>query len=402
MPQTSTASVGLPPDKEMRKMMRIKIEKVIRQKPIDVLEEEIHAFIQCFAVEKGLYDIRMVYDGTKSGLNDCFKELRAYCGIDVDLLLKDETGYIKANYTWIRCAMGLKPSPYFACQQNTRAKRYILGDPEDEDNVFCWDRVIVNLPGNGKYDPSKPLIYKVQKDGTIAADIVCYVDNTRVTAGSEEDAWRASCRVAKAAAWLGLQDGARKRRPSSQRPGPWAGCVAYIGKDDVKQLVTQRRWEKTKAGVRWLDKELTLVTGEAASGEGSGEMVHKPMESIRGFLNYGTRTYEAVTPYLKGVHLTLDHWRLDLDRDVDSWRTVNSGDEQLDYATRKQPPATLKPVQRLRGDIDALLDLTNAKCPPEIIIRATLAAMVWYIFGNASGYGLSTTAWHTNWAKISK
>eukprot|EP00978_Attheya_sp_CCMP212_P035281 scaffold152493_cov59-Attheya_sp.AAC.1 len=159
----------------------------------------------------------MVYDGTKSGLNDCLfapwfalptmntmfrsldvdfwcadndfldnflnyligKELRVYCGIDVDILLKDEKGYVPASYTWTRCAMGLKTSPYFAVQQNTRAKRHMLGDPEDESNVFRWDRVIVNLPGSEWYDPSKPLIYKVRVDGTIAAEIVGYVDDNR-------------------------------------------------------------------------------------------------------------------------------------------------------------------------------------------------------------------------------
>eukprot|EP00978_Attheya_sp_CCMP212_P008743 scaffold20529_cov53-Attheya_sp.AAC.4 len=227
IPKPSTASVRLTQDKEMRKMMRKKLEKVIRQTYIDVSEEEILAVIQYFAVEKGLYDIRMVYDGTKSELNNCLfppwfalptmttmfrgldvdfwcadndfsdnflnylinKELRAYCGIDVDVLMEGEVGYVKCSYTWTRCAMGLKPSPYFACQQNIRAKRYMLGNPEDDDNVFNWDDVIVNLPGNGKYDPSMPLIYKVRKDGTIAADIVCYVDDNRVTAGSEEDAW---------------------------------------------------------------------------------------------------------------------------------------------------------------------------------------------------------------------
>eukprot|EP00978_Attheya_sp_CCMP212_P029827 scaffold107351_cov30-Attheya_sp.AAC.1 len=431
IPKPSTASVRLPQDKEIRKMMRKKLEKVIRQKYIDVSEEEILAFIQYFTVEKGLYDIRMVYNGTKSGLNDCLfapwfalptmttmfrgldvdfwcadndfsdnflnnlinKELRAYyCGIDVDVLMEGEVGYVKCSYTWTRCAMGLKPSPYFACQKNIRAKRYMLGDPEDDDNVFNWDNVIVNLPGNGKYDPSMPLIYKVRKDGTIAADIVCYVDDNRVTAVSEEDAWRSSSRVAKSASWLGLQDAARKRRPPSQRPGPWAGCVAYVGKDYVKKYVTQRRWEKTKAGVRWLDKELRLVTEETVLGEGSGEMMHKPIESIRGFLNYVTRTYESITPYLKGVHLTLDHWRPD--RYEDGWRVMNSGDERLGYQTRKQPPATVKPVQRLRRDIDALLDLTEAESPPEVRIRAARLAMVWYIFGDASGYGLSTTAWN--------
>eukprot|EP00978_Attheya_sp_CCMP212_P002922 scaffold6031_cov24-Attheya_sp.AAC.1 len=51
--------------------MREKIRKVITQKYVDVSEEEILAFIQYFGVKKGADDIRMVYDGTKSGLNDC-------------------------------------------------------------------------------------------------------------------------------------------------------------------------------------------------------------------------------------------------------------------------------------------------------------------------------------------
>eukprot|EP00978_Attheya_sp_CCMP212_P026662 scaffold88179_cov67-Attheya_sp.AAC.1 len=141
----------------------------------------------------------------------------------------------------------------------------MLGYPNLDDNVFRWDRVIVNLPGNPRYDPSKPLIYKVRCDGTIAAEIVGYVDNNRVTSSTEEEAWRASSKVAKTASWLGLQDAARKRRPQSQRPGPWAGCVAYVSKTSVRKSVTQQRWDKTRAGVRWLDTELRLVTVEAAS-----------------------------------------------------------------------------------------------------------------------------------------
>eukprot|EP00978_Attheya_sp_CCMP212_P014301 scaffold36374_cov58-Attheya_sp.AAC.7 len=268
--------------------------------------------------------------------------------------------------------MGLKPSPYFAVQQNTRAKRHMLGDPEDESNVFRWDRVRV--------------------DGTIAAEIVGYVDDNRVTSSTEEKAWLASSRVAKSAAWLGLQDAARKRRPPSQRPGPWAGCVAYVGKDYVKKSVTQKRWKKTRAGVEWLDRELELVKAQAKAGEGDGKMTHKPMESIRGFLNYVARMYEMITPYLKGIHLTLDHWRPD--RDPDGWRISNSCDQRLDFATSKKPPATVVPVSRLRGDIDALLELTSAELPPVITTRASKLSMVWFIFGDASGYGLSTTAWH--------
>ena len=34
------------------------------------------------------------------------------------------------------------------------------------------------------------------------------------------------------------------------------------------------------------------------------------MDSVRGFLVYVSRSYRNMTTYLKGVHLTLDNWRL--------------------------------------------------------------------------------------------
>ena len=35
------------------------------------------------------------------------------------------------------------------------------------------------------------------------------------------------------------------------------------------------------------------------------------LEIIRGFLIYITRTYVQMKPYLKGLHMTIDSWRLD-------------------------------------------------------------------------------------------
>eukprot|EP00978_Attheya_sp_CCMP212_P027155 scaffold90616_cov31-Attheya_sp.AAC.2 len=235
VPERSKSKVRLSADQDMISKMREKIQKVITQKYVDVSEEEILAFIQYFGVKKGADNIRMVYDGTKSGLNDCLfapwfalptmssmfrgldedywcadndflvdnflnywisKELRAYCGVDIELLMKNDTTHRPGTYTWTQCAMGLKPSSYFAVQQNTRAQRVMLGDRHDPMNV--------------------------RTDGSIAADIVSYVDDNRVSADSRESAWLASSKVAKTASWLGLQDAARKRRPPSQRPGAWA------------------------------------------------------------------------------------------------------------------------------------------------------------------------------------
>ena len=41
------------------------------------------------------------------------------------------------------------------------------------------------------------------------------------------------------------------------------------------------------------------------------------MDSIIGFLGYVSSTYRDMSPYLKGVHLTLDSWRQY--RDDEEW-----------------------------------------------------------------------------------
>ena len=54
----------------------------------------------------------------------------------------------------------------------------------DSENVFRWHRVVINLPGMNTYDPSKPWVYKVRQDGTMAADLFFYIDDGRPTAPS--------------------------------------------------------------------------------------------------------------------------------------------------------------------------------------------------------------------------
>jgi hypothetical protein len=75
--------------------------------------------------------------------------------------------------------MGLKPSPYQACQGALWLKRKALGEPSDETNVFAWDRVKVNVPGSTTYRPGRPWISKRRVDGLIALDIHVYVDDGR-------------------------------------------------------------------------------------------------------------------------------------------------------------------------------------------------------------------------------
>jgi hypothetical protein len=101
-------------------------------------------------------------------------------------------------------------------------------------------------------------------------------------------------------AYLGIQDAARKRTTPSQTPGPWAGSVVH-SKDELIALVSQEKWDKTKAMILELKELLTAWK--------DGLLPHKRLEQIRGFLIYVSRTYDWMHPYLKGLHLYINVWQ---------------------------------------------------------------------------------------------
>ena len=49
-------------------------------------------------------------------------------------------------------------------------EKAVRDDRLDDNNVFRWENVILNLPSLDLYDPSLPWVYRVREDGTIAAD----------------------------------------------------------------------------------------------------------------------------------------------------------------------------------------------------------------------------------------
>jgi hypothetical protein len=61
------------------------------------------------------------------------------------------------------------------CYSRTQTPGF--GDQKEADNVFRWDKVILNQPGNDGYKPWMPWVYKAKGDGTIAADVHDYVDD---------------------------------------------------------------------------------------------------------------------------------------------------------------------------------------------------------------------------------
>jgi hypothetical protein len=76
------------------------------------------------------------------------------------------------------------------------AKELIMVDPNDEQNIYQWKEVQLNLPGSPDYDPSLVWVAKAREDIRVAADLIIYMDNFRPTGPDAEECWRASRKAA--------------------------------------------------------------------------------------------------------------------------------------------------------------------------------------------------------------
>lgn len=322
----------------VRTRMRQKLMKVRHRRYIR--KGKVLSLTSYFSVPEGEDDVRMVYNGTQSGLNKAMsvprfplptadshlralepgtfcadsdigemflnfilhEEVRSLCGVDFTKMFGEElTPGMKVLWErWERCAMGLKSSPYQTIQAVMVAEEVIRGDRGYEHNVFKWDKVRMNLPGQENYDPSLPRISKVRVcDGRIAGDLFIYVDDVRYCGVSAEECRRASRKVTSTFNYLGIQDAARKRRWPSMDAGTWAGSVLSTSAGEVAVKVSQDTWDKAKRYVRETLEE--VVIGKPLQ-----------MEALlrrRGFLQYVTRTYPIMVPYMRGLHNTIDSWR---------------------------------------------------------------------------------------------
>lgn len=374
----------------------------------------IRSLIDFFDVPKG-DDIRMVYNGTSSGLNDALwapsfflpsaesagrlltynsycvdmdlgemllnfpmdVKLRPYAGVNLTRLapLLDDKAVLDSNgrlfERWERLFMGMRPSPYNAVRYFYWAEEFARGKPTDPKYAIRYDRVILNLPGGDSFDPTLPMVMKWNdKVDRLAGDVVTFVDDLRATGHDSANAWQVARQVASRLEYLGIQDAPRKRRPSTQKPGAWAGCVFKIFPDKIAMTVTQEKWDKTKTLVK-------SIAEKVLGGDPLPDLHHKELESQRGFLVHLTMTFSSMVPFLKGIHLTLDSWREG--RKDDGWKMTPKewrlwsqqqagGDEDqqdLVYLIANDgAPVTVKPVPRLASDIRALSALLSQDTPP--------------------------------------
>jgi len=260
-----TEAQRLPHDMKNKDKVMAKLADI--QKKGYVEAGQVESLISFFDVDKAKDHIRMVYGRSKSGLNGALwapwfplptvetilcsvtggtwlgdndagkmflnfmihEEVRRLCGVDFTLYFPEELpeDHQVLWARWSRCAMGLRTSPYHVVQGMLWAQEIILGDRLSEMNVFRWERTIkLNLPGSEDYSNLEPCVCKVRMNGILASDINIYVNNSRTTACSEAECWKASQRVSSVLGYLGLQDAARKRRRPGQvgqrGPGPWS------------------------------------------------------------------------------------------------------------------------------------------------------------------------------------
>jgi hypothetical protein len=372
----------------------------------------------------------MVYDATKSGLNKCTWapsvhlpsvdahirvvdqhswmwdldlgdmflnflldiKLSPYCGIHITPYTPEARSWER----WVRCMMGLRVSPYFTIKATHIALETVFGDRRDPGNVFHWSHIVCNLPGQTNYNLSAPKLWKFNLiTGKMAAAVLKYVDDLHIVAPLAEQCWQVVHKIGVTLAALGIQVAVRKMRPPTLTPGPWAGMVVWTSAAGVCVKTTKEKWVKAKLQVQTLTDEFhQLCTACTAQG-----IDHGRLESTRGFLVHMQQVYPSITPYLKGIHLTLDSWRGD--RDVDGWRVKNtSGDRGfwskdlqswVDWEPRTQGPRWVSPVPCYGSDLNALTELLSHEEPPVRLVRKAHIHMTYYGFVDASSHGFGSS-----------
>jgi len=134
----------------------------------------------------------------------------------------------------------------------------------------------------------------------------------QTTGSSEQECWRAMHHVSSRMGFLGIQFAARKMRPPMKNARPWAGSVLVLYNHGVGVKCTQEKWDKARELMRDILEQINSQS----------QLNRKHLEKSRGFMVHVQQTYLAITPYLKGLHLTIDSWRLG--RDKECWKVFCS------------------------------------------------------------------------------
>jgi hypothetical protein len=433
-----------PEVRDERDKLKGKIQKIVDRRYIS--SGFVRSLTSFFAVPKGIDDIRVVYDATKSGLNDAIwapnfflptmssvlnnaddttfygdidigemflnyfldPEIRPWAGVDVTELSPAISQKCNADdqkrtiLRWDRSLMGVRSSPFNCVRAYLISEEIIKGNRLAPSNPFKWHRVVYNLPGQSGYDPSKPWIYRYDDDGQVlAAFVSSYVDDLRT--GSSKG--RVECeRVTHVTGsklnYLGEQDATRKRGEASQEPGAWAGSVIVSRPGEgLYVTISQEKWNKVRSILsRYCDA--IRVPGET-------RVDYRQLEKDTGFLVHVFMTYEQLRLYLKGFYLTLNEWRYNRDPEgwayqkkdweelaEECWGDGSRWEEVLDNRRNEQgkaAPTKVRVVPRLVEDVQVLEAMFQEPTPSLRLVRGGNIVKVVYGFGDASGAGFGSS-----------
>jgi hypothetical protein len=215
-------------------LMASKLDKVLERDYIR--KGKFQVYIDYCDVPKGAEDIRVVYHGTKSGINaqlwapqfhmptgttavnfmafntwltdsdigEVFPNfpmdpmIRSRAGVDLKALVNGLKNYSAPTnedeeYRWERLFMRMGPSPYIALRMYYVAEEFFRGPPLLPNNPMGYDKVRLNLPGADDYTPTLPRVIKWnRKSASIAGDVVTFVGDLRASGHSVENYWQVS------------------------------------------------------------------------------------------------------------------------------------------------------------------------------------------------------------------
>jgi hypothetical protein len=432
-----------PEDRLQREQLQEKILKVVRRRYVS--NGFVKSLTSFFAVPKGVGDIRVVYDGTRSGLNDSIwapnfylptiasvlhksddktfygdidigemflnyfldPDLRPWAGVDLsDVSSAIHPSSRATNRTilrWDRSLMGVRSSPFNCVRAYLISEEIIKGDRKARNNPFRWDRVIFNLPGTVKYDPSRPWMYRWDDiDQEIAPFVLSYVDDLRTgSSKGKQDCERITHVAGSKLNYLGEQDATRKRGEASQEPGAWAGSVIVSKEGEGLYVsISQEKWDKVKRIVDDYDK----IIDNARKRGVPVRVKFKQLEKDTGFLVHVFMTYELLRPYLKGFYLTMNSWRNDRDKDgwkygkreweemaEEFWQNGERWEEMVADNKCASAQDEVQSVPRFEEDIKVLKLMFRSQTPSRRLIRGFEVANVVYGFGDASGAGFGSS-----------
>jgi hypothetical protein len=436
-----------PADEGQRTKLKEKISKVLKRRYITT--GFVRSLTGFFAVPKGVGDIRVVYDATKSGLNlaiwaprfflpsmasvlqkaddktyygdidigEMFlnyfldPKLRPWAGVDISELSAainppKDAGQRKI-LRWDRSLMGVRSSPFNCVRAYLISEEVIKGNRKEKNNPFRWDRVKFNLPGQIGYDPSKPWMFCWDDvDQVMASFVISYVDDLRTGSNRDkQDCERVTHVSGSKLNYLGEQDASRKRGEASQTPGAWAGSVVVsVPEEGLYVTVSQEKWDKTKKIIEFYVDKI-----EVAEKEKGAEvwLDYKQLERDTGFLVHVLMTYDQLRPYLKGFYLTLNSWRFN--RGPDGWGYQRSDWEELaeefwnegegweevreEYKRKEQAgaPGRVQMMAKMKEDVGMMNVMFQGQTPSRRLIRGFSVARLLYGFGDASGAGFGAS-----------